>query len=116
MIFHPFAVLDQDQCITFEVVEGRFIFSFNSQISTKRSFVSFQHLKLYVMFIATHATSAAIDFLKENVEDGVVDSLPSKGSKRMPIYSSYVLKGSPCAPLRDCSSSPIYRPSTMPQQ
>jgi len=42
--------------------------------------------------MATNALSTTIDFSKENVEEGVVDSPPSRGLVRMPIYSPSPLK------------------------
>jgi hypothetical protein len=38
------------------------------------------------MYSATDVASATVDFVKDNVEDGVVDSLPSSGAGRTPIY------------------------------
>ena len=63
------------------------------------------------MFFATDAASAAIDFSKSNVDDGVVDSPPSRGLRRSPIVSPSPLRGSLCRPRSDRSSSPTPRSS-----
>ena len=43
------------------------------------------------MFLATDAASAAIDFSKTDVNDGVVDSPPSRGPWRSPVLSAFPL-------------------------
>ena len=48
--------------------------------------------KPYVMCSAVDAASAAIDFTKGNVEDGVVDSPPSRGVGKTPLCSPSPLK------------------------
>jgi hypothetical protein len=53
-----------------------------------------QFSKPYLMYLATDATSVALDFSKGNVEDGVVDSPPSRSVGRTPVCSP--------SPLRDC--------------
>ena len=75
-----------------------------------------QYSKPYVLFSATNAASAAIDFSKSNVDDGVVDSPPSRGLKRSPIVSPSPLRGSLCRPRSDRSSSPIPRSSNTPHR
>ena len=65
-----------------------------------------QYSKPYVLFFATDAASAAIDFSKSNVDDGVVDSPPSRGLRRSLIVSPPPLQGSLCRPRSDRSSSP----------
>ena len=70
----------------------------------------------HVLFSATYAASAAIDFFKDNVEDGVVDSPPSRGPWRSPVVSASPLQGFPYARGRDCSPSPIPEPSRTPHQ
>ena len=47
-----------------------------------------QYSKPYVMFSATDVASAAIDFSKTDVNDGVVDSPPSRGPWRSPVLSA----------------------------
>ena len=68
------------------------------------------------MFSATDAASAAIDFSKSNVDDGVVDSPPSRGLRRSPIVSPFPLQGSLCRPHSDRSSSPTPRSSNTPHR
>ena len=63
------------------------------------------------MFSATDAASAAIDFSKSNVDDGIVDSPPTRGLRRSPIVSPSPLQGSLCRPHSDRSSSPTPRSS-----
>jgi hypothetical protein len=65
-----------------------------------------QFSKLYLMYSATDAVSAALDFSKGNVEDGVVDSPASRTAGRTPICSP--------SPLRDCQSTPIRQRSRSP--
>ena len=50
------------------------------------------HSKPYVMCSATDVVSAALDFSKGNVEDGVVNSPPSRGAVRTPLCSPSPLK------------------------
>ena len=57
----------------------------------------------------------AIDFSKSNVDDGVVDSPPSRGLRRSPIISPSPLRGSLCRPRSNRSSSPTPRSSNTPQ-
>ena len=68
------------------------------------------------MFSATDAASTAIDFSKSNVDDGVVDSPPSRGLRRSPIVSPSPLQGSLCRPRSDRSSSPTPRSSNTPHR
>ena len=68
------------------------------------------------MFSTTDATSAAIDFSKSNVDDGVVDSPLSRGLRRSPIVSPSPLQGSLCRPHSDRSSSPTPRSSNTPHR
>ena len=79
--------------------------------STRAGCGQSQYSKPYVLFSATDAASAAIDFSKSNVDDGVVDSPPSRGLRRSPIVSPSPLRGSLCRPRSDCSSSPTPRSS-----
>ena len=57
------------------------------------------------MFSATDAASVAIDFSKKDVNDGVVDSPPSRGPWRSPVLSASPLQGSPCVGCRHHSPS-----------
>ena len=66
------------------------------------------------MFSATDAASAAIDFSKSNVDDGVVDSPPSRGLRKSPIVSPSLFQESLCRPHSDRSSSPTPRSSNTP--
>ena len=75
-----------------------------------------QYSKPYVLFSATDVASAAIDFSKSNVDDGIVDSPPSQGLKRSPIVSPSPLRGSLCRPHSDHSSSPTPRSSNTPHR
>ena len=68
------------------------------------------------MFSATDVASAAIDFSKSNVDDGVVDSPPSQGLRRSPIVSPSPLQGSLCRPRSNRSSSPTPRSSNTPHR
>jgi hypothetical protein len=50
-------------------------------------------LKAELMYSATNAASATEDFAKGNVEDGVVNSPPSRGAGRSPVCSPFPLRG-----------------------
>jgi hypothetical protein len=52
-----------------------------------------QFSKPYLMYSASDAASAAVDFAKGSVEDGVVNSPPSRDVARLPVCLS--------SPLRD---------------
>ena len=80
-------------------------------VSKDGSLAPLQYSKPYVLFSATDAASATIDFSKGNVEDGVVDSPPSRGPWRSPVVFASPLQGSPCAGGRDRSLSPDREPS-----
>jgi hypothetical protein len=69
-------------------------------------YVPSHFLKPYLMYSATNVASATLDFSKGNVEDGVVDSPPSRSVGRMPVYSP--------SPLRDCWPTPIRQRSCSP--
>ena len=77
-----------------------------------------QYSKPYVMFSVTDAASAAIDFSKKDVNDGVVDSPPSRGPWRSPVLSGSPLQGSPCVGHwhRSPSRSPLRSPSRTPHR
>ena len=53
---------------------------------------------------------------KSNVDDGVVDSPPSRRLRRSPIVSPSSLQGSLCRPCSDHSSSPTPRSSNTPHR
>ena len=84
--------------------------------STRAGCGESQYSKPYVLFSATDAASAAIDFSKSNVDDGVVDSPPSRGLRRSLIVSPSPLQGSLCRPRSDRSSSPTPRSSNTPHR
>ena len=84
--------------------------------STRAGCGQSQYSKPYVLFFATDAASAAIDFSKSNVDDGVVDSPPSRGLRRSPIVSPSPLRRSLCRPRSDHSSSPTPRFSNTPHR
>lgn len=52
-----------------------------------------QFSKPYLMHSATDAASAIVDFSKGNIEDGVVNSPPSRGAVRTPVCSPSPLRG-----------------------
>ena len=85
-------------------------------VSKDGSLAPLQYSKPYVLFSATDAASAAIDFSKGNVEDGVIDSPPSRGPWWSPVVSASPLQGSPCAGGRDRSPSPDREPSRTPHR
>jgi hypothetical protein len=62
--------------------------------------------KPYMLRSATDAASAAIDYSKGNVEDGVVDSPPSRIRGRTPICSPSPLKRASSSRGRSLSPSP----------
>ena len=61
---------------------------FGRSVFKDGSLASLQYSKPYVLFSATDAASAAIDFSKGNVEDGVVNSPPNRGPWRSPVVST----------------------------
>ena len=84
--------------------------------STRAGCGQSQYSKPYVMFSANDAASAAIDFSKSNVDDGVVDSPLSRGLRRSQIVSPSPLQGSLCRPRSNHSSSPTPRSSNTPHR
>ena len=68
------------------------------------------------MYSATDAASAAVDFVKGNVEDGVVDSPPSQDAARVAVCSPSPLRGHGSTPSRERSHSPIKGSSRTPQR
>ena len=65
-----------------------------------------EYSKPYVLFSATDAASAAIDFSRKSMDDGVVDSPPSRGAWRSPVLSASPLEGSQRIEGRHRSPSP----------
>ena len=62
-----------------------------------------QFLKPYLIYSATDAASAIVDFAKGNTEDGVVNSPPSRGASRSPVCSLSPLQGCDWTPTEQCS-------------
>ena len=60
-----------------------------------------------MLCLATDAASAAIDYSKGNIEDGVIDSPPSRGPMKTPICSPSPLKRA--SSNRGCSFSSAHR-------
>ena len=75
-----------------------------------------QYSKLYVLFSAIDIASTTIDFSKRNVNDKIVDSLPSRGPPRSPIVAASPLQRSPSILRRHCSPSPCQGPTRMPHR
>ena len=73
-----------------------------------------EYSKPYVLFSTTDAASASIDFSKKSVDDGVVDSPPSRGAWRLPILSASPLEDSHCIEGQHRSLSPGPPSSRMP--
>ena len=84
--------------------------------SIEGSYFAIPYSKPYVLCSATDAASAAIDFLKGNVEEGVVDSPPSHGVPRTPICSPFPLKRIASTPSRMRSQSPTERTEFTPNR
>ena len=61
--------------------------------------------KPYMLCSATDTTSAAIDYLKGNIKDGVVDSPSSRGLVKTPICSLLLLKRAESSQRRSFSSA-----------
>jgi hypothetical protein len=75
-----------------------------------------QFSKPYLMYSAIDAASAAVDFAKGNVEDGVVNSPPSRDAARLHVCSPSPLWGYGSTPTRQCSYSPTKRTLCTPQR
>ena len=75
-----------------------------------------EYSKLYVLFSATNAASAAIDFSRKSVDDGVVDSPPSRGAWKLPVLSTSPLEGSHRIEGRYRSPSPGLPSSRTPHR
>jgi hypothetical protein len=84
--------------------------------SNKEHCLPSQFSKPYVMYSATDAASAAIDFAKGNVEDGVVNSPPSRDAARLPVCSPSPLRGYGSTPTRQHSCSPTKGTLRTPQR
>ena len=97
-----------------ECVHGSLLYSRSK--STRVGCGQSEYSKPYVLFSAIDAASAAIDFSKSNVDDGIVDSPPSRGLRRSPIVSPSLLQGSLCRPRSDHSASPAPRSSNTPHR
>jgi hypothetical protein len=65
-----------------------------------------QFSKPYLMYSAIDAASAAVDFAKGNVEDGVVNSPPSRDAARLPVCLPSPLWGYGSTLTRQCSFLP----------
>jgi hypothetical protein len=68
------------------------------------------------MYLATNDASAAVDFAKDNVEDGVVNSPPSRDAARLPVCLPSSLQGYGSTPTRQRSCSPIKGTLRTPQR
>ena len=77
--------------------------------SVEGSCFAIPYSKPYVLFSATDAALAAIDFSKGNVEEGVVDSPPSRRVPRTLVCSPSPLKWIASTPSWMCSQSPTQR-------
>jgi hypothetical protein len=75
--------------------------------SIEEHFLPSQLSKPYLMYSETDAASAAVDFAKGTVEDGVVNSPPSWDASRLPVYSPSPLRGYGSTPTRQHSCLPI---------
>jgi hypothetical protein len=75
-----------------------------------------QFSKPYLMYSATDAASAAVDFAKDSLEDGVVNSPPSRDAARLPVCSPSPLRGYGSTPTRQRSYSPIKGTLRTPQR
>jgi hypothetical protein len=60
--------------------------------------------------------SAALDFSKENVEDGIVDSPPSRTTDRTSVCSPSPLRDCQLTPIRQCSRLPMHQNIRTPQR
>jgi hypothetical protein len=75
-----------------------------------------QFSKPYLMYSATDAASAAVDFAKGSLEDGVVNSPPSRDAARLPMCSPSPLRGYGSTPTQQRSYSPIKGTLRTPQR
>jgi hypothetical protein len=70
----------------------------------------------YLMYSTTNVVSAALDFSKGNVEDGVVDSPPSRSAGRMLVCLPSPLRDYQSTPIRQHSRSPMHHNVRTPQR
>jgi hypothetical protein len=75
-----------------------------------------QFSKPYLMYSATDPTSVTLDFSKGNVEDGVVDSPPSRNMGRTPVCSPSLLHDCQSTSIRQSSRSPTHHNIRTPQR
>jgi hypothetical protein len=75
-----------------------------------------QYSKPYLMYSTTNAASGSIDFAKDNVDDGVVNNLPSCSAGRTTVYSPSPLQGGQLTPIRQRSGSPTHQNVRTPQR
>jgi hypothetical protein len=68
------------------------------------------------MYSATDVASAVVDFAKGNVEDGVVNSPPSRDAARLPVCSPSPLRGYGSTPIQQRSCSSTKRTIRTPQR
>jgi hypothetical protein len=68
------------------------------------------------MYSATDVASVALDFSKGNVEDKVVDSLPSRSARRTPVCLPSPLCDYRSTPIRQRSCSPTHHNVCKPQR
>jgi hypothetical protein len=74
-----------------------------------------QFSKPYLMYSATDVAFATVDFAKGNVEDGVINSPPSRGAGRLPVCSPSPLRGCDWTPTKQRSCSLTERTVCTPQ-
>jgi hypothetical protein len=84
--------------------------------SIERHCLSSQFSKPYLMYSATDAASASVNFAKGNVEDGVVNSPPSRDVARLPVCPPSPLQGYGSTPTRQRSYSPTKGTLRTPQR
>jgi hypothetical protein len=75
-----------------------------------------QFSKPYLMYSATDAASMALDFSKRNVEDGTIDSPPSRSAGRTPVCSPSPFRDYRSTPIRQRSRSPTHHNVRTPQR
>jgi hypothetical protein len=75
-----------------------------------------QFSKPYLMYSATNAASAVIDFAKGNVEDGMVNIPPSRDATRFLVCSPSPLRGYGSTPTRQHSCLPTKGTIRTPQR
>ena len=68
------------------------------------------------MYSGTNTALTIVDFVKGNVEDGVVNNLPSQDAARLPMYLPSPLRGYGSTPTQQRLCSPIKRTFCTPQR